>query len=192
MVIGAVEEMLGGGDVLWKVLNAFVTRYRYRCYSSALFEAEIVSWVRQNQGKKESESIKRFLQTWIHSPGLPQVKAVLSRGKLVLIQVGIVVTLSPTESVRAESRVEPPLRDPTHGRVQTQERKPSHGPSLLHHSNAHAAPSRGHDVDGHLVAAEHPAGLATASFIVGAERLRRILPGARDAQSLPPSPERRD
>lgn len=83
MVIGAVEEMLGGGDVLWKVLNAFVTRYRYRCYSSALFEAEIVSWVRQNQGKKESESMKRFLQTWIHSPGLPQVKAVLSPVTLV-------------------------------------------------------------------------------------------------------------
>ncbi len=90
LILEAVEESLNAAapDAMWAMLNAFVSRYRYACYSSAQFEQAVVEAARVAQGEVAAKKMERFLQSWIRQPGLPVVRAVRSRGKLVLVQVG--------------------------------------------------------------------------------------------------------
>ncbi|KAM7453544.1 hypothetical protein BLSTO_05707, partial [Blastocystis sp. subtype 1] len=88
LILEAVEEALNAAapDAMWAMLNAFVSRYRYACYSSAQFEQAVVEAARVAQGEAAAKKMERFLQSWIRQPGLPVVRAVRSRGKLVLVQ----------------------------------------------------------------------------------------------------------
>ena len=85
-----MEEALNAAspDAMWKMLNAFVSHHRYGCYSSTQFEQAVVEAARAAQGEAAGQKMGRFLQSWIRQPGLPQVRAVLSRNRLVLVQVG--------------------------------------------------------------------------------------------------------
>lgn len=89
LILEAVEATLNAAapDAMWSMLNLFVRRHRYDCYTSTQFEQVVVEAARTAQGDAAGKKMARFLQSWIRQPGLPQVRAVRSGSKLVLVQV---------------------------------------------------------------------------------------------------------
>ena len=77
MIIGALEDMLSK-EHMRIVLNRFVRHYKYDAYSSADFEQEMIYYFKSIGG--DVATMKSFITSWTHLPGLPLIEAIPERG----------------------------------------------------------------------------------------------------------------
>lgn len=69
----ALEDMLSE-DHMKKLMNRFISHYKYSVYSSKSFEEEVIQYY--NQINNNAANMKSFITSWTHLPGLPFVEVI--------------------------------------------------------------------------------------------------------------------